>query len=177
MSRNAMIALVTIVVIVAVAAAIIGFRLSQTEATTPEQQTGGNTPSGETVCTMEAKMCPDGSYVGRTGPNCEFAACPNVGSSAQATLNHSVTISGVVLTPVEVVEDSRCPTDVQCIQAGTVRVRTRLGEDPNSPLYTFTLNTPQLIEGRTITLVEVAPAKVSTKTISSSDYRFGFTVK
>src|SRR3990167_4598411 len=28
------------------------------------------------MCTMEAKMCPDGSYVGRTGPQCEFAACP-----------------------------------------------------------------------------------------------------
>jgi len=27
-------------------------------------------------CTLEAKQCPDGSYVGRTGPNCEFAACP-----------------------------------------------------------------------------------------------------
>jgi len=27
-------------------------------------------------CTMDAMMCPDGSYVGRTGPNCEFAACP-----------------------------------------------------------------------------------------------------
>lgn len=27
-------------------------------------------------CTMEAKLCPDGSYVGRTGPNCEFTACP-----------------------------------------------------------------------------------------------------
>lgn len=26
-------------------------------------------------CTMDAKQCPDGSYVGRTGPNCEFAAC------------------------------------------------------------------------------------------------------
>ncbi len=28
------------------------------------------------VCTMEAKLCPDGSYVGRSGPSCEFAACP-----------------------------------------------------------------------------------------------------
>lgn len=28
------------------------------------------------MCTQEAKLCPDGSYVGRTGPNCEFAACP-----------------------------------------------------------------------------------------------------
>ena len=28
-------------------------------------------------CTMDAKMCPDGSYVGRQGPSCEFAACTN----------------------------------------------------------------------------------------------------
>lgn len=27
-------------------------------------------------CTMEAKICPDGSAVGRVAPNCEFAACP-----------------------------------------------------------------------------------------------------
>jgi len=28
-----------------------------------------------TACTMEAKICPDGSAVGRSGPNCEFATC------------------------------------------------------------------------------------------------------
>lgn len=28
------------------------------------------------VCTQEVKQCPDGSYVSRTGPNCEFAQCP-----------------------------------------------------------------------------------------------------
>lgn len=28
------------------------------------------------ACTMEAKLCSDGSAVGRTGPNCEFAKCP-----------------------------------------------------------------------------------------------------
>ncbi|MES2668434.1 MAG: hypothetical protein V4644_01935 [Patescibacteria group bacterium] len=36
-------------------------------------------PSGAapfTACTMEAKLCPDGSSVGRTGPSCEFAQCP-----------------------------------------------------------------------------------------------------
>lgn len=27
-------------------------------------------------CTADAKLCPDGSYVSRTGPNCEFAPCP-----------------------------------------------------------------------------------------------------
>ena len=28
------------------------------------------------ACTQEAKICPDGSAVSRTGPNCEFAQCP-----------------------------------------------------------------------------------------------------
>lgn len=36
------------------------------------------------VCTQEAKQCPDGSYVGRTGPKCEFAECLNEQSSVPA---------------------------------------------------------------------------------------------
>lgn len=31
---------------------------------------------GPMACTAEAMLCPDGSAVGRTGPNCEFAPCP-----------------------------------------------------------------------------------------------------
>lgn len=35
---------------------------------------------GVTACTMEGRMCPDGTSVGRSGPDCAFAACafPNV---------------------------------------------------------------------------------------------------
>ncbi|MEK7117809.1 MAG: hypothetical protein AAB861_03490 [Patescibacteria group bacterium] len=29
-------------------------------------------PDDNVVCTQDALACPDGSYVGRTGPNCEF---------------------------------------------------------------------------------------------------------
>lgn len=32
------------------------------------------------ACDMDAKICPDGSSVGRIGPNCEFASCPAVNS-------------------------------------------------------------------------------------------------
>jgi len=30
----------------------------------------------QVACTQEAKSCPDGSYVGRQPPTCEFAPCP-----------------------------------------------------------------------------------------------------
>ncbi len=32
--------------------------------------------SGQVACTQDAKLCPDGSYVSRTGLKCEFATCP-----------------------------------------------------------------------------------------------------
>ena len=52
---------------------------------TPPSHIGGEgwgvpdpiTPSPQPVaCTMDAKLCPDGSAVGRTGPDCEFPPCP-----------------------------------------------------------------------------------------------------
>jgi hypothetical protein len=37
-------------------------------------------------CTLEAKICPDGSLLGREGPNCEFPDCPNQAASIKPTL-------------------------------------------------------------------------------------------
>lgn len=37
------------------------------------------------ACTADAKRCPDGSYVGRTGPNCEFVCPPSVQSNYSVT--------------------------------------------------------------------------------------------
>lgn len=33
-------------------------------------------PDDNVACTLEAKLCPDGSSVGRIPPTCEFASCP-----------------------------------------------------------------------------------------------------
>ena len=41
-------------------------------------------PGGQVACTQEAKLCPDGTAVGRTGPNCEFAECPKATSTQGA---------------------------------------------------------------------------------------------
>jgi hypothetical protein len=38
------------------------------------------------ACTMEAKQCPDGSYVGRGGPDCSFAPCPTVAVNLDAAV-------------------------------------------------------------------------------------------
>ena len=43
-------------------------------------------PPDTVACTQDAKECPDGSFVGRVAPSCEFAACP----SASAETDESV---------------------------------------------------------------------------------------
>jgi hypothetical protein len=55
-----------------------------------KDQTEGIPPG--VVCTMDAKLCPDGSYVGRQGPNCEFAQCPGTNGTSNSSINASGTI-------------------------------------------------------------------------------------
>lgn len=57
------------------------------------------------ACTMDAMQCPDGSYVGRTGPDCQFV-CPNKASVpptvATGTVKGAIGLSpacGVMMDP------------------------------------------------------------------------------
>lgn len=79
-------------------------------------------------CTQEAKLCPDGSYVGRTGPQCQFAVCPGMDSwktftdtSNGVTFRYPETISTKYIALVD------WPPKIQlingpltCTQAGNV---------------------------------------------------------
>lgn len=44
----------------------------------------------QVACTLEAKLCPDGSAVGRSGPKCEFAPCPTSDTSTWQTYTNPV---------------------------------------------------------------------------------------
>ncbi len=80
----------------------------------------------------------------------------------------------------EVVTDSRCPTDVECVWAGSVEVaitvtaggasaayRLFVGEEPGAVVH----------EGVTIELVGVTPERVSTRAIEPEDYRATFDLR
>lgn len=52
---------------------------------TQDGDNSGDIGGGDQIfCTQDAKMCPDGSYVGRVGPNCEFAPCPGAATEGAA---------------------------------------------------------------------------------------------
>ena len=131
------------------------------------------------ICTMDAKICPDGTGVGRTGPNCEFADCPSVEtvkSATTAVLNQKILNSAVYITPLEVVGDSRCPADVACIWAGTVTLKANLEIRGTVEIAVLTLGSPVTFAGKRVTLIGVTPGTHSGKTILPRDYRFEFSV-
>ena len=91
--------------------------------------TNGQNNNGSVACTMEAKLCPDGSAVGRTGSNCEFAPCP-----AQKT----GTVKGqVLLSPTCPVE--KIPPEPQCApKPFQTTVLVILSNSPSSQSYAST---------------------------------------
>ncbi len=142
-----------------------------------------NTGGEGVVCTMDAFQCPDGSWVGRTGPSCEFV-CP-AGTSTSPTgsdvslvggIGEKLTGLDVTIIPMKVEEDSRCPVGVQCIQAGTVRVTATVvsGLGTSTPL--FTMDRAITTEAESIVLIGVTPEPKVGEIISPEDYRFTFRV-
>lgn len=57
-----------------IATLIFSVYILQTNKSAPPTQPAPNKTIG--ACTQDVKQCPDGSLVGRSGPNCEFV-CPN----------------------------------------------------------------------------------------------------
>ena len=152
------------------------------------------------ACTQEAEICPDGSSVGRTGPNCEFATCPVATTSTATTtatttaptptipsaggpitiktgIGTTVSGLGVTITPLSILSDSRCPQDVQCVWAGTVELKAKILSASTESTMTLKLGEPVMTSGEQIVLLEVAPAKTSKTDIATSSYMFTFGVK
>ena len=99
--------------------------------------------------------------------------------TADVKLGETKRIAGVSINPTEVVEESRCPTGVQCIQAGTVRVSamvTARGGNGTPELTIFALGVPITVGLDQITLIAATPAPKSGSPITPNDYVFTFTV-
>ncbi len=150
--------------------------------TTPPSNTSNVPPkSGQVACTMEAKACPDGSYVSRTGPNCEFALCPSapvsVKTATRASVNQRIYNNGVYITPLKVIEDSRCPAGTSCFWAGTVKIKTRIEVGSASEEVELSLGATVEFMNKKITITNVSPEASSTGPIAERNYVFTFQVK
>lgn len=88
---------------------------------------------------------------------------------ARGRLGETLRGGPIALVLTELVEDSRCPADVACIQAGTVRVAATVDGAP----VVLTLDQTVPVRANTVTLVEVYPAAKAGVRRYPDEYRFG----
>lgn len=74
----------------------------------------------------------------------------------------------ISIKPIEVVEDSRCPKDVQCIWAGTLKVKTEIVSGLGKSEMVIEIGKSITTEAEEVKLVEATP--------TAEDYRFTFEV-
>ena len=122
-------------------------------------------------------------------PAVALATCLALASGCQeATAPPGAVDSEIVLAPEQTVvieqtslrirfdgvgSDSRCPTDVNCIQAGDAVVQISVTDDRGTEHYELHTGSPQSANHGdfTITLVRLLPQPVSTRTIQPEEYR------
>lgn len=91
-----------------------------------------------------------------------------------ARLGRTVSVDGPRVTPIRVLEDSRCPMEARCVWAGQVRLHVRIRTGSGSVLREIVSNTPLPVADGTLELVSVMPPKSTQRPIRARDYRFGF---
>lgn len=92
----------------------------------------------------------------------------------RARIGQTVEIGDFELTPLAVLEDSRCPSDVQCVWAGQLRLSVRIDFDDSVGTRELTLGKAQHVGTGMLTLTEAEPYPKAGKPIYPEDYRFGF---
>jgi len=95
-------------------------------------------------------------------------------SFVTAGLGERVRTASLAITPLSVLEDSRCPTNVQCIQAGTVRISVRLQKSAVSSIVTIGLLAPYQLGKDWVHLVAVCPYPRHPVEQRALGYRFTF---
>jgi len=82
----------------------------------------------------------------------------------------------IVVRPMSVIEDSRCPKGTQCVWAGRIVVKSRI-DLPND--YTvvrdLALGVPTQLAGGLLTLTDAEPQARKNREIPDRKYRFRFT--
>ena len=113
------------------------------------------------VCTQDAKLCPDGTSVGREGPKCEFKACPSnnnyfeikelgikfkiTGALKDLTYNFATLSDGT--KSVAFTTTSLLAADKDCIAGSIGNLQAYIGTPPAESWFSY--QTPIISQGDT----------------------------
>lgn len=100
-----------------------------------------------------------------------------VDSDITLELNKPVNVASTTIRVTAVTEDSRCPSDVQCIQAGRAVVALSVLSPSGASSKQLEIGGTYTTESLVITLIDVKPYPNSKVKTTDSDYRFTLSVK
>lgn len=106
-----------------------------------------------------------------------LAACvttPTAAPGPTAGLGEIVTVDGLSIRPLRVVEDSRCPINARCVWAGQVVLSTEVRGGGGRATYNLVLGEPVEHGGGRLALVAAEPGRVAGAETEPSAYRFTF---
>lgn len=113
-----------------------------------------------------------------------LAACASVPGTppapadgiARAGLGERVYVDGPYVTPLKILEDSRCPVDVHCVWAGRLKLSIKIDLGARSETREIATDQPIQVADGQLALVEVQPDRMAgDDTREPAPYRFGFT--
>ena len=96
----------------------------------------------------------------------------NDDGSIDAKLGQTVNVGGPKVTPLAVLEDSRCPMEARCIWAGRLTLRVRINLGGSDQFGEVSTDKPFQVRAGTLELQGVMPPRSVQRTLVPSDYRF-----
>lgn len=103
------------------------------------------------------------------------ATAANPPGEGPARLGQTVYVDGPRVTPLRVIEDSRCPMNARCVWAGRVVLHAKVQGGAWQRDVDLTLGEPVPVADGGLTLTSVTPERRTDKPIAPRDYRFAFT--
>lgn len=88
--------------------------------------------------------------------------------------NRPVWVGSIVVTPMRLVEDSRCPINARCVWPGQAVLEARIDGDGWRQTDRLTLGEPHEVYNKTLVLVSVEPGTLAGQTVDPAAYRFAF---
>ncbi|MFS0736423.1 hypothetical protein ABC347_05170 [Sphingomonas sp. 1P06PA] len=89
-------------------------------------------------------------------------------------LRQAAYVGGPRVTPLKVIEDSRCPMNARCVWAGRVIVRAKVQTGRSARTMDLTLGQPVRVADGMLALTSVTPEKMAGAQPRRTPYRFGF---
>lgn len=117
-----------------------------------------------------------------TSMSLALAACATVPEASAMTgtptaaFGQTANVGPLLVRPIALVEDSRCPANVQCVWAGRLVILAEVSFNGGSEEFrgNLTLGKPVALGRETVTLFAAVPERIAISSTRPRDYRFTF---